>query len=51
MDEIFFSLDDTVLPDEESMEILNNGDLIKVNWKKNASQDYTGLMEALEAEC
>jgi len=38
VEELFLSLDDAVLPDKETIEILNNGDLIKVNLKKNAKK-------------
>merc|ERR1712166_748879 len=38
VEELFLSLDDAVLPDTETIEILNNGDLIKVNLKKNAKK-------------
>ena len=38
VEELFLSLDDAILPDKETIEILNNGDLIKVNLKKNAKK-------------
>ena len=38
VEELFLSLDDAILPDKETIEILNNGDLIKVNLKKNAEK-------------
>ena len=35
IEELFLTLDDAILPDKESIEILENGFLIKVNMKKN----------------
>ena len=41
IEELFLTLDDAILPDKESIEILENGFLIKVNLKK-ASNDLFG---------
>ena len=49
VEELFLSRDDTILPDKETIEILNNGDLIKVNPKKKVKDKSDNSLDCDDA--
>ena len=54
VEEFFLSMDDAILPENCEIEILDNGDLIKVNLKENAKKsekkEICGILQTIGAE-